>query len=58
MQLRVLRFRSDEDWNVIQSAFQRLKSDGARFDDEPHLVARMPKHDLWMTLLGDTPTMF
>ena len=38
----------------IQAAFQRLKSRGAKFDDEPHLIARMPKYDLWMTFFRDT----
>jgi predicted enzyme related to lactoylglutathione lyase len=38
----------------IQAAFQRLKSAGALFEDEPHLLARMPSHDLWMTFFYDT----
>jgi catechol 2,3-dioxygenase-like lactoylglutathione lyase family enzyme len=38
----------------IQAAFQRLKSAGAVFEDEPHLLARMPNHDLWMTFFRDT----
>ena len=38
----------------IQAAFQRLKSAGAKFEDEPHLLARMPNHDLWMTFFRDS----
>jgi predicted enzyme related to lactoylglutathione lyase len=38
----------------MQAAYQRLKSGGAKFEDEPHLVARMPQHDLWMTFFRDT----
>ena len=38
----------------IQAAYQKLKSSGVRFKDEPHLVARMPAHDLWMTFFHDT----
>jgi methylmalonyl-CoA/ethylmalonyl-CoA epimerase len=38
----------------IQAAFQRLKSAGARFEDEPHFLARMPDHDLWMTFFYDS----
>jgi len=38
----------------IQAAFQRLKSAGAKFEDEPHLLARMPSHDLWMTFFRDS----
>ena len=38
----------------IQIAFQRLKSAGVKFEDEPHLIARMPTHELWMNFLRDT----
>lgn len=38
----------------IQAAYQRLKSGGAKFDDEPHVIAQMPDHDLWMTFFRDT----
>jgi predicted enzyme related to lactoylglutathione lyase len=38
----------------IQAAFQRLKSGGAKFEDEPHVITRMPKYDLWMTFFRDT----
>jgi methylmalonyl-CoA/ethylmalonyl-CoA epimerase len=38
----------------IQAAFGKLKENGVRFEDEPHLVARMPAHDLWMTVFHDS----
>ena len=38
----------------IQAAFERLKSAGAKFEDEPHLIARMLNHDLWMTFFRDS----
>ena len=38
----------------IRAAHQRLKDAGAKFDDEPHLIARMPDHELWMTFFRDT----
>jgi methylmalonyl-CoA/ethylmalonyl-CoA epimerase len=38
----------------IHAAFQRIKSAGVKFEDEPHLVARMPAHELWMTFFHDT----
>jgi methylmalonyl-CoA/ethylmalonyl-CoA epimerase len=38
----------------IQAAFQRIKSAGAKFEDEPHLIARMSTHELWMTFFHDT----
>jgi predicted enzyme related to lactoylglutathione lyase len=38
----------------IHAAFQRLKSAGVKFEDEPHLIARMPTHELWMNHFLDT----
>jgi len=38
----------------IQAAFGKLKASGVRFEDEPHLIARMPTHDLWMTFFRDS----
>src|ERR1700720_1623668 len=38
----------------IHAAFQRLESAGVKFEDEPHLIARMPTHELWMNHFHDT----
>ncbi len=38
----------------IQAAFAKMKENGVRFEDEPHLLARMPAHDLWMTFFHDS----
>lgn len=38
----------------IQAAHARMKENGVRFEDEPHVVARMPNHDLWMVFFRDT----
>jgi predicted enzyme related to lactoylglutathione lyase len=38
----------------IHSAFERLKTAGVKFEDEPHLIARMPSHELWMNHFYDT----
>jgi methylmalonyl-CoA/ethylmalonyl-CoA epimerase len=38
----------------IQAAHKDLKEKGVRFEDEPHMIARMPDHDLWMTFFRDT----
>ena len=38
----------------ITATFARLKSDGVKFEDTPHLIARMPTHELWMTHFHDT----
>jgi len=38
----------------IQSAHAGLKEKSVRFEDEPHMIARMPDHDLWMTFFRDS----
>src|SRR5260370_40321059 len=38
----------------IRSAFGRMKESGVHFEDEPHLIARRPSHDLWMTFFRDS----
>jgi methylmalonyl-CoA/ethylmalonyl-CoA epimerase len=38
----------------IQGAYGKLRDSGVRFEDEPHLIARMPAHDLWMTFFRDS----
>lgn len=37
----------------IEEAFQMLSSRGVPFDEKPHLVARMPDHELWMAFFRD-----
>jgi methylmalonyl-CoA/ethylmalonyl-CoA epimerase len=38
----------------IQAAHARMKTGGVHFEDEPHLIAKMPDHDLWMTFFRDS----
>jgi methylmalonyl-CoA/ethylmalonyl-CoA epimerase len=38
----------------IQAAHLKMNANGVRFEDEPHLVAKMPDHDLWMTFFRDS----
>lgn len=38
----------------IQKAHGKLKNDGVHFEDDPHVIAEMPAHDLWMTFFRDT----
>lgn len=38
----------------IKAAQAKMEAEGVRFEDEPHLIARMPDHDLWMTHFHDT----
>ena len=44
-----LYFRVDD----IEAARSVLADRGVPFDDEPHLIARMPDHELWMTFFRD-----
>ena len=37
----------------IDDAFLTLKAKGIQFDDTPHMIARMPDHELWMVFLKD-----
>lgn len=38
----------------IQAAHQALAGRGVRFEDQPHLVAKLPDHDLWMCFFRDS----
>ena len=38
----------------IHSAFQLLRGRSVKIIDEPHLIAKMADHDLWMTFFEDT----
>ena len=37
----------------IQAAFRDLAARGVKFERDPHLVARMPDHELWMAFFRD-----
>ena len=45
----VMYFRVDD----IHAARSELAERGVPFDDEPHLIAKMPDHELWMTFFRD-----
>lgn len=38
----------------IDAAYGELKQRGVEFEDQPHLVARLPDHELWMTFFRDS----
>ena len=44
-----LYFRVDD----IHAARDALAGRGVPFDDEPHLIAKMPDHELWMAFFDD-----
>jgi methylmalonyl-CoA/ethylmalonyl-CoA epimerase len=37
----------------IRAAHAALSARGVTFEDEPHLIARMPDHELWMCFVRD-----
>jgi Predicted ring-cleavage extradiol dioxygenase len=37
----------------ISTAYGAMRARGVEFVDEPHLIARMPDHDLWMVFFRD-----
>ena len=45
----IVYFKVDD----IHGKYSTLKHRGVNFIDEPHLIARMPDHDLWMVFLKD-----
>jgi methylmalonyl-CoA/ethylmalonyl-CoA epimerase len=46
----MLYFLVDE----IHEAQNTLTAKGVQFMDEPHMIAKMPDHDLWLTAFQDT----
>ena len=46
----VLYFRVDD----IDQAYAQLTERGVEFRDKPHLIARMPDHELWMSFFKDS----
>jgi methylmalonyl-CoA/ethylmalonyl-CoA epimerase len=38
----------------IQASYANLKAQSVKFEDEPHMIAHMPDHDLWMTFFRDS----
>ena len=37
----------------LQTAYADFKDRGVAFVDEPHLIAKMPDHELWMAFFRD-----
>lgn len=38
----------------IRAAYATMKEKGVRFEDEPHMIAKMSDHDLWMVFFRDS----
>ena len=45
----ILYFNVDD----IAAAYRQLLERGVVFRDEPHVIAKMPDHELWMTFFND-----
>jgi predicted enzyme related to lactoylglutathione lyase len=46
----ILYYKVDD----IQSAFEALQARGVSFEDKPHIIARLPDRDVWMTFFRDS----
>jgi methylmalonyl-CoA/ethylmalonyl-CoA epimerase len=46
----ILYFAVDD----LEAVHRALATRGVRFSDEPHLVAELPDHDLWMAFFEDS----
>ena len=46
----ILYYKVDD----IRATWAALRDRGVEFRDEPHMIARMPDHELWMTFFRDT----
>lgn len=46
----VLYFRVER----IEEAYRELSGRGADFRDRPHMIAKLPDHELWMTFFRDS----
>ena len=38
----------------LPAVYEELSSSGVVFESKPHLIAKMPDHELWMAFLRDT----
>jgi methylmalonyl-CoA/ethylmalonyl-CoA epimerase len=40
--------------NDLQALYETLVSRGVKFESRPHLIAKMPDHELWMAFFRDS----
>jgi len=48
------RARPVDDASAVQQARDALVGRGVTFESEPHLIAKLPDHDLWMGFFSDS----
>lgn len=46
----IIYYKTDD----IQAAAAGMQAQGAQFEAPPHMIAKMPDHDLWMAFLRDS----
>jgi methylmalonyl-CoA/ethylmalonyl-CoA epimerase len=46
----ILYYKVDD----IAAVHRELQQKGVRFEDSPHIIAKLPTHDLWMTFARDS----
>lgn len=46
----ILYFKVDD----LNGVYQNLLAQSVSFDDKPHLIARLPDHELWMAFFRDS----
>jgi methylmalonyl-CoA/ethylmalonyl-CoA epimerase len=46
----IIYYRTDN----IEAAAEAMRAQGVQFESPPHMIAKMPDHDLWMAFLRDT----
>jgi catechol 2,3-dioxygenase-like lactoylglutathione lyase family enzyme len=46
----ILYYDVEDIWNSYESLLAR----GVKFENKPHLIARMPDHELWMAFFRDS----
>ncbi|MGA8492021.1 MAG: VOC family protein [Terriglobales bacterium] len=54
IEIRSAQFNSVFSVPDIAAAHRQMLATGVRFEDEPHMIAKMPDHDLWMTFFRDS----
>jgi methylmalonyl-CoA/ethylmalonyl-CoA epimerase len=37
----------------IEAEYAAMEDRGIAFEDKPHMIAKMPDHELWMTFFSD-----
>ncbi len=50
----ILYYKVDD----LQGMYETLRSRGVKFESDPHLITKMPDHELWMAFFRDCENNF